>query len=161
MVSVHAIFFHKVSPIVLHQTGTSVYMPCRYHALSCSRSKFLTALITYSSASNFVPRIAPFRAPNSLKYEGRRSGLWGGCVNIAPTNFVIAAPLFLRTCVQPCWSKISFGFKWNLSRSKRFRVLSASIRIISSQPQWSWPCPLTDFFFSPRRLKTVPFHGLS
>lgn len=64
MVSVHGLFFHKVSLIALHKQGTCVYMPCRYDALSCSRSQFLTALITYPSVSNFVSRIAPFRAPN-------------------------------------------------------------------------------------------------
>lgn len=40
------IFFHKVPLIAMHQRGTSVYMTCRYHALSCSRSQFLSSPIT-------------------------------------------------------------------------------------------------------------------
>jgi len=57
----------------LHQQGTSVCMPCQYHALSCSCSHVLPARIT--SLSNSILWIELVRAPIWCKSEGAISGL--------------------------------------------------------------------------------------
>jgi hypothetical protein len=57
MLLLQALCFHKslFTPTALHQWGTSVCMPCQYHALSCSHSQVLIMWIT-SSVPNFIHR---------------------------------------------------------------------------------------------------------
>ena len=71
MLLLQTLCFHKslFTSTALHQWGTSVCMPCEYHALSCSHSQVLIMWFT-SPISNFTLQISSFRAPNKQKSEG-------------------------------------------------------------------------------------------
>lgn len=100
--------------MALHQWGTSVCVPYRYHALSYLHSQALTAWITSSSVSNFVLWTASFRAPNRWKSEGARPGLWGDGGNTVKPNFVTASRVFIFVCrlALSSWGQISVGLSW-------------------------------------------------
>jgi len=95
----HSLLFHKVS---VRFYGTSVCMPCRYHALFCSRSQIFTAWIRQLTFSNFVLQIASFRAQNSWNSEGGRgpTGGWGNTVQpvMASRVFRLVCSLALSRC---------------------------------------------------------------
>ena len=96
MVWLHTPFSKSPSTsMALRQQGTSVCMPCQYHALSCSHSQVLTVWITSPSVSNFVLQIESFWDPNSWKSVGAR--LEQHCLTKFCDFF-----LCLQTWVQPC-----------------------------------------------------------
>jgi hypothetical protein len=86
-------------------------MPSLYQLVSCSRSHVLTARITLSSSSNFVPRSVSFRGLKRWKSDGARSGLQGGWGSTIQPNLAIAS--WFQSLVWGralCWSNMSSGF---------------------------------------------------
>jgi hypothetical protein len=105
-----------------------VCMPCRYQALSSSRSQVLTVRITSSSVETSYHGLHP----SGLQIGGNLRVLDRCCrvdgVNTVQPNFVMASRVLGLLCslAMSCWSKISIVFLWGQTHLKHF-VSSVSV----------------------------------